>query len=185
MSELGWRVAGVDVSERVVEEIRDQYGCEVHSGSLPHPELSPSSFDVVTMWQSLEHVHRPLEVLRAAFEILRPGGKIVVAVPNLDSLAAKWFGEYWFGFDLPRHLTHFTASTLSTMLKASGFRTGSVHGLVHHHWLRSSAHRAVDAGAADLRCRLLTWKWAARVTAWTCYALGRADSLVAVGERPE
>ena len=108
MAELGWRVSGLDVSPLVAQSIRDELGLEIHLGTLPHPDLSPGSFDVVTMWQSLEHVHEPLAVLRAAYELLSPGGRIVVAVPNYESFAAKWFGEHWFGLDLPRHLTHFT-----------------------------------------------------------------------------
>src|SRR5262249_5633000 len=81
-------------------------------GSLPPPELRRASFDVIPMWHSLEHVHAPLEVLRQAHRLLVPGGRLVVAVPNIDSLPFRWFGPAWFGLDLPRHLTHFAPWTL-------------------------------------------------------------------------
>jgi 2-polyprenyl-3-methyl-5-hydroxy-6-metoxy-1,4-benzoquinol methylase len=184
MARLGWRVTGLDASPRAVETVRDQIGCDVYLGSLPHSDLVAGSFDVITMWQSLEHVHRPLEVLRAAFELLRPGGRIILAVPNIASLPAEWFGEHWFGLDLPRHLTHFTPETLANMLLVAGFRILSMRGLVHYHWLEASARRAAAAGASELRSRLLQSRLVARFAAWGCYALGRADCLVAVAERP-
>lgn len=185
MSELGWRVTGMDASELAVERVRGDLECDVHLGSLPHPDLPPGSFDVITMWQSLEHVHRPREVLRAAFELLRPGGKLIAAVPNIDSLPAAWFGEHWIGLDLPRHLTHFTPASLSQMLLAAGFRVRSMRGLVHYHWLQTSALRAVQAGPAGLFQRLLQFRAIARLVAWGCYALGRAECVVAVAGRPE
>jgi 2-polyprenyl-3-methyl-5-hydroxy-6-metoxy-1,4-benzoquinol methylase len=184
MTVLGWSVAGVDVSPRVVQSVRAELGYDIHLGTLPHADLTPGSFDVVTMWQSLEHVHRPLAVLRAAFELLVPGGKLVVAVPDLDSLAATWFSEHWFGLDLPRHLTHFTRPTLTGMLCAAGFRVNSLRGLVHYHWLQSSASRAAEAGTSGLWPRLLQRKLVARAVAWGCYAVGRADCIVAVAEKP-
>jgi 2-polyprenyl-3-methyl-5-hydroxy-6-metoxy-1,4-benzoquinol methylase len=184
MADLGWRVTGLDVSPDVVRAVRAELDCEVLAGTLPHPELRPGSFDAITMWQALEHVHQPLEVLRAAYELLTPGGKAVVSVPNFDSLPARWFGEHWFGLDLPRHLTHFTPETLTNALRSAGFRVESVRGLVHADWLRSSAARAAAAGTAGLGVRLLNWRPAARVVAWGCYAAGRAECLVAVAERP-
>jgi 2-polyprenyl-3-methyl-5-hydroxy-6-metoxy-1,4-benzoquinol methylase len=184
MADRGWRVTGLDTSPRVVQALRHDRGFDARLGTLPHPDLAPGSFDVVTMWQALEHVHRPLAVLRAAHELLVPGGMIVIAVPNLDSLAAYWFGEHWFGLDLPRHLTHFTPKTLTEMLRVAGFRVESVRGLVHAEWLRVSAMRAGTAGTGGLGAFLVRWKALSRVAAWGCYMLGRADCTLAIAERP-
>jgi 2-polyprenyl-3-methyl-5-hydroxy-6-metoxy-1,4-benzoquinol methylase len=185
MSQLGWRVTGLDSSRRAVEKVREELACDVHLGTLPHGDLSPGSFDVVTMWQSLEHVHRPMEVLRGAYEVLRPGGLIVVAVPNIAGLPAGWFAENWFGLDLPRHLTHFTPATLSDMLLVAGFRVRSMRGLVHYHWLQASAARARAAGGSGFFRGLLRFRLLARAAGWAAYAIGRADCLVAIAERPD
>jgi 2-polyprenyl-3-methyl-5-hydroxy-6-metoxy-1,4-benzoquinol methylase len=185
MAEDGWQVTGIDTSIETVHAIRKNLGCDALAGSLPHPDLAPCSFDVITMWQSLEHVHRPLEVLRAAYELLVPGGKLIVAVPNYDGQSSRWFGENWFGLDLPRHLIHFTPATLAEMLQAAGFRIDSVRGLVHADWLWSSGVQATAVGADNLAIMLLRWKTLSRFVAWICYLFGRADSLVAVVERPE
>lgn len=184
MADLGWQVTGLDASDEAVRTVRAELGCEALLGTLPHPDLAPGSFEAVTLWQSLEHVHDPLGVLREALRLLVPGGVLVVAVPNFDSPARGWFGERWQGYDLPRHLTHFTPGTLGGMLRAAGFRVGAVRGLVHAGWLRTSARRAVAAGPGGIGARLLKWKPLARVVSWACYAAGRADCIVAVAHRP-
>jgi SAM-dependent methyltransferase len=122
MAKQGWHVLGLDSSPATVEFVRTQLGLPAVVGTLPHPDLAPGSFDVVTMWHSLEHVHQPLEVLRQAFRLLVPGGKLFVAVPNIGGWAFRWFGRDWFGLDLPRHLTHFDPGTLTAMLERAGFR---------------------------------------------------------------
>src|SRR5260221_105975 len=120
----GWQVRGLDVSASAVAEVQPQRRLPALVGSLPHHELRRATFDVITMWHSLEHVHAPLEVLREAHRLLAPGGRLVVAVPNIDSLPFRWFGNAWYGLDLPRHLTHFAPRTLQMMLERAGFRPG-------------------------------------------------------------
>ena len=118
MHRQGWKVIGVDPSAAAVDYVRHELGLPALVGSLPHEDLHDGYFDVITMWQSLEHVHWPMEVLRAARRLLAPGGKLIVAVPNIDSLPFRWFGQTWIGLDLPRHLSHFAPSTLTHMLES-------------------------------------------------------------------
>jgi SAM-dependent methyltransferase len=100
-------------------------------------------FAAVVFWHSLEHLRRPRAALARAAELLAPGGVLVVAVPNVDSLQARAFGERWFALDLPRHLVHLPARTLERALadlgldveRRSHLRGGQVlfgwlHGLV-------------------------------------------------------
>lgn len=185
MQHQGWTVTGLDAVSEIIQTIRRELGCEALIGTLPHRDLRPGSFDLVTMWQALEHVHQPLCVLRETYHLLVPGGYLVVAVPNFDCFAARHFGQNWFGLDLPRHLTHFTRETLAEMLKLVGFRIISLRGLVHADWVHSSAQLAKQYGKFSIVNELLSWKVAARLGAWIGYLLGRADSLVAVAQRPE
>jgi 2-polyprenyl-3-methyl-5-hydroxy-6-metoxy-1,4-benzoquinol methylase len=184
MADRGWQVTGLDSCARTVEQVREVHGLPALVGTLPHADLQPGSFDVITMWHSLEHVHRPLDVLRAAFELLVPGGKLIVATPNLASVPYRVFRQNWFGLDLPRHLTHFTPATLGAIITAAGFRAEPVRQLRHSDWLRSSARRAERAGQAGPLTAALRWKPTARLAAWLCYAVGGADCITCVAERP-
>src|SRR5205823_10757107 len=125
-----------------------------------------ASFDVITMWHSLEHVHHPMKILREAHRLLVPGGRLLVAVPNIDSLPFRWFGSAWYGLDLPRHLTHFAPWTLHLMLERAGFRPGPMCMVRHSDWLRSSAKLARQTGHATLWQRWLTRKPLSRLVSW-------------------
>lgn len=179
----GWQVTGVDVSAAAIQRVRTQLGLRAFVGSLPHPELRPASFDVVTMWHSLEHVHAPLDVVRQAHRLLVPGGMLLVVVPNIDSLPFRWFGSAWNGLDLPRHLTHFAPWTLQLLLERAGFRVGPIRMVRHSHWLRKSAQLA----SADLRPwewqRLLKAKPLSRLASWYCYWTKQSDCLMVTGQR--
>ncbi len=184
MADRGWQVTGLDASVGAGRAVQEELGLKVLTGTLPHSDLLPCSFDVVTMWQSLEHVHRPLSVLRQAYQLLVPGGKLIIATPNIESLPYSWFGPAWFGLDLPRHLTHFTPKTLGTMIETAGFRVGMMRMIRHGDWLRSSARLASQQGRGGAWARLLQWKPAAKTIAWGCYVAGMSDCMMAVAERP-
>lgn len=184
MADLGWQVVGIDMAETAVRAVTDELGLSAFVGSLPHPELKPCSFEVITLWHSLEHVHDPLAVLREAYHLLVPGGRLVVACPNIDGWAFRRYADHWFGLDLPRHLTHFTPVTLGRMLQTAGLRVSEIRGVRHSDWLRSSARRALANPDADWLDRLFTWKPAAKLAAWAAYTLGQADCMLAVAERP-
>ena len=185
MADQGWQVTGLDAAVGAVREVQDQLGLRAIVGSLPHLELKPCSFDVITMWHSLEHVHDPVGILREAYKLLVPGGKIIVACPNIDSWPYRWFGPSWFGLDLPRHLIHFTPKTLADALASAGFALSHQRTIRHSDWLRSSAKLATKRHQAAIWQRLLRWKPLAKMTAWITYLFGGSDCMVAVAERPQ
>lgn len=181
----GWRVTGLDMSEAAVSRLRGDFGLHALCGSLPHPALEDGSFDVITMWQSLEHVHQPLEALLAAKQLLAPGGKLIAAVPNIDSLAFRMFGSAWNGLDLPRHLVHFTPHTLSLMLRRAGFRVGRIGMVRRGGWLRGSARLATRQSAHrhSRWFHLLEGKAMSNFASWYGYWTGQADCLLAIATR--
>jgi SAM-dependent methyltransferase len=180
MHQRGWNVTGLDVSEHIVQRIRTDLGLNALTGSLPHPELAESSFEVITMRHSLEHVHQPLTVLRAAHRLLVPGGKLIVAVPNIDSLPYKWFGQCWRGLELPRHLSHFTPDTLQLILARAGFDVGPVRMVRHPSWFRTSARRASRRPGTTWWQRRLPTRILASLAAWYAYFARRSDGMVVV-----
>ncbi|MFZ5477945.1 MAG: class I SAM-dependent methyltransferase, partial [Myxococcota bacterium] len=79
-------------------------------------------FDAITLWHVLEHVDRPVALLAELRGLLRPGGAIVISVPNFASWQRAVFGARWFHLDPPRHLIHFEPDTLDTCLERAGLR---------------------------------------------------------------
>jgi 2-polyprenyl-3-methyl-5-hydroxy-6-metoxy-1,4-benzoquinol methylase len=84
-------------------------------------------FDEVVIWHVLEHLRDPRGTLEEVRRILRPDGRLVVAVPNFSSAQARWAGAAWFHLDLPRHLFHFPLPALVRLLERSGFVVESEH----------------------------------------------------------
>lgn len=84
-------------------------------------DLSSSSISVITLWHVLEHVHNLKETLLEFERILRPGGTLVIAVPNDASFDARFYREDWAAYDVPRHLYHFNPNSLNPLLSRIGF----------------------------------------------------------------
>lgn len=183
MHRQGWQVTGVDISPIAVERVQSRLGLHAVLGSLPHDKLEPGAFDVITMWHSLEHVHEPLKVLREARRLLVPGGRLIVAVPNIASLPFRWFGPAWYGLDLPRHLTHFSTATLGEMLTRSGFRPLQIRMLRHSRWLRASAQLACASATLPSWQRLLSGKTTSRLITMYCLLMRQADCILATAQR--
>lgn len=180
----GWQPTGLDISEAAARGVTERTKCKVLVGSLPHPELEEASFDVITMRQSLEHVHQPLETLREARRLLAPGGKLLVSVPNISSLPFRWFGHAWVGLDLPRHLTHFSPRTLQRMLLRAGFEVGPVHMLRHRSWLQASADRWCRGMHRRSWHRWLRARAASSAAAWFNFLTYQADCICVTAVRP-
>ena len=87
-------------------------------------------FDVVVAWHVLEHLPQPREALSAAVGALRPGGRLIASVPNLDSVQARIGGPKWFHEDVPRHAVHFTRRGLLQLFDRAGFTVERVGSFV-------------------------------------------------------
>lgn len=121
MRRLGWQVQGVEPSQTAANYAHDRFDLPVFCGRLEDAGFPEASFDVVTLWDVLEHVHEPRQVLSEIGRVLRPGGLLVMSLPNPDSLEARLLGRYWLGWDLPRHLNLFRPALLRSHLARSGF----------------------------------------------------------------
>ena len=116
----GWEVVGTELSQDSAHYARSILQIDVKTSHLGDLHLPADSFDTVILWHVLEHIADPADLLQEVVRILRPGGTLLVAVPNFGSLEARWGRAHWFHLDVPRHLNHFTPQTLRAMLEASG-----------------------------------------------------------------
>jgi SAM-dependent methyltransferase len=82
--------------------------------------LPPASFDVVTLWHVLEHVHQLHPYMEQLKNILKPDGWLVIAVPNYTSGDAQRYGKTWAAYDVPRHLYHFSPQSMKTLVQQHG-----------------------------------------------------------------
>jgi SAM-dependent methyltransferase len=186
MRERGWRVTGMDMSPHAVEQARSHFGLEVIHGTLPHAEVAPESFDVITMGAVLEHIHWPHQVIAAVARALAPGGRLVISVPNIASWGYRTFGKDWWPLELPRHLLHFTPATLRMLVEAHDLELLECRMLGRTGWMRRSLENQSRRGGTAKswltslgRSRMIQ-SW---LTRWTVWA-GQADCLLAVAKRP-
>jgi 2-polyprenyl-3-methyl-5-hydroxy-6-metoxy-1,4-benzoquinol methylase len=117
----GWEIVGVDLSEAAATTAHESFGIEVHVGELADAPIDEQSFDFIHMSHVIEHLRHPLETLQRISSLLRPGGRLFVETPNIESLGFKWSREYWYPLDPPRHLWLFSPSTLTRALNQCGF----------------------------------------------------------------
>ncbi|GMV51246.1 MAG: Ubiquinone biosynthesis O-methyltransferase [Nitrospirae bacterium] len=126
LQEQGWEVSGVDASAVAVAQARSRFGDRVRQGDLLSMAYADRSFDTVLFSHVLEHLHGPLPLLKEVWRILDWGGRVVILCPNAGSLEARWFGRWWFPWELPRHLFHYEEASLTRALETAGFRVESI-----------------------------------------------------------
>lgn len=121
MRAAGWQVEGIDPDPNAVKAARTA-GLTVHQGNIEDCALPKASFDAVTLHHVIEHVHNPYTTLTHCLRLLKPGGSIWIATPNLDAQGHQVFDSNWIGLDPPRHLILFTPDSLRSLLDMVGFQ---------------------------------------------------------------
>ena len=118
----GWQVHGLELIEQTAQIARQRHGIQVDTGRLETVNLPENTFDLITMWDVLEHLPDPLASLQHCCRLLRESGVIVFSIPNLASVDRYLFGRSWIGWDAPRHFTLFTLETLQAAFKKTGYK---------------------------------------------------------------
>jgi 2-polyprenyl-3-methyl-5-hydroxy-6-metoxy-1,4-benzoquinol methylase len=116
----GWIGKGIEPSEKAREQAIQNHKLEV-TDQQGIARLEKGSFDIITMWHVLEHVHTLNERIAELHSLLKPGGKAIIAVPNCTSHDAKIYGSNWAAYDVPRHLYHFTPETMKALFNKHHF----------------------------------------------------------------
>ena len=124
----GWDVTGIEpnASARTLANSKEPntvFGSE----TLQH--LTPQSFDVITLWHVLEHLPDLDNDLKLFKKLLKPNGRIIIAVPNFKSFDALYFKDYWAAYDVPRHLWHFSQQSISNVFSEVQMKLVSTHPL--------------------------------------------------------
>jgi SAM-dependent methyltransferase len=121
MADSGFEGFGSDISAKAAAQCLAKSGRPAVCAKLPKLPFRPQSFQTVTMYHVLEHLHDPVAAVNAVAELLPPGGRFVVQTPNASCWQLLLLGERWSGLDVPRHLINFRAEDLEELLDGCGF----------------------------------------------------------------
>lgn len=197
LGRLGSEVQGLDMSPAVARQIERRWGLQVTVGTLAEHvrTVGQKTYDMVVMRHVLEHFTDPYEALKDMHALLKPGGRLYVAVPNMGSWHSRFRG--WPGYE-PYHVQYFGKQSLAVLLRRSGFqpvRMASYESLTG--WtntvLRSLTKRESTGGDAGqfrdnwkrqtLEIARLMAGWVLSPFRWVQSVLGRGEELVVVAEK--
>lgn len=143
-SHRGWKTLGIERNEEAAARARCVPGVEIMSAPL---EQLPADarFDLIIMFQVLEHIRDPVALLKECARRLAPNGQLIVSVPNFSSWQSRFAGPRWLHLDVPRHLLHFNPQTLASTFERAGLKLSEVRYESFEHdpygWVESTLNR--------------------------------------------
>ncbi len=124
-----WQGTGIEISPGAASTARQRTRSKIIEQDLLDARLPSAFFDLVTFWDVLEHLPKPLESLHKTYDLLKPGGWMVIRVPDPESLSARLFKQDWVNHDPPRHFHAFPKKLLISRLYQMGFNNVNFHHL--------------------------------------------------------
>ena len=192
MQRRGWQVEGIDFDEQATLKVSTRYGIKTYNGELANAKLPDAYFDAITLSHTIEHLVDPLATLRECARILKPGGRLVVLTPNVESTAAKLFGPFWRGWEPPRHLHLFSVDTLTLFLSQSGFkisvaRTSAQATAIGYRASRLLQLHQSSSPSLFFQIKLMIWSYYKELSDFNAQKSGKhvAQMLLAIAVKPE
>jgi SAM-dependent methyltransferase len=137
---LGWSVTGTERTDQMSRFAREHFGITVYSedsSGLPKDDR----YDMIILFQVLEHLANPVQEINRYRQLLKPGGRIVIGVPNFTSWQSRYAGPNWFHLDVPRHLFHHSPESMQALAKAAGLAIQNISFYSPEHdpygWIQS------------------------------------------------
>ena len=120
-SKAGYTAKGIELSQDAAAYARREFGLDVEAKPFEELRFAENHFDVVTLWQVLEHVPYPFMILEEVYRILKPGGLLAMSTPDIGGIPAKIFRRRWWNIRR-LHINQFTVKTLTDILNRAGFK---------------------------------------------------------------
>ncbi len=124
----GWHAEGTEKSTEARKFAEDHLNLKLKPDDALL-DLKENSFDVITLWHVLEHIHRLNEYMDTFSQLLKPEGKLIIALPNWASYDARHYGRFWAAWDVPRHIWHLAPGQMKRLGKRYNFRLMSTHNM--------------------------------------------------------
>ena len=121
MHTAGWTVTGLEPDAGARSVAKEQYALELQTMESFY-QLKADTFNAITLWHVLEHVHDLHPYVRQLKKVLKDKGKIFIAVPNYTSADAAIYKKYWAAYDVPRHLYHFSPRSMNALMEKNGLK---------------------------------------------------------------
>ncbi|CAN5435848.1 class I SAM-dependent methyltransferase [soil metagenome] len=124
----GWLVKGLELDPEARARAIMNHKIDVKDPTQLYA-FSDGQFGAITMWHVMEHIHDLVPTIREFHRILSSEGVMIIAVPNYKSTDAGHYGPFWAAYDVPRHLYHFSKSSVSLLMEKNGFKVKAVNSL--------------------------------------------------------
>jgi 2-polyprenyl-3-methyl-5-hydroxy-6-metoxy-1,4-benzoquinol methylase len=119
--EANWNITGIEPSAQARAIANTKTNNAVFE-TAHFEQLKPNSFDVITLWHVLEHLLDLEQQIKLFESLLKPNGTLVIAVPNFKSYDAQYYKNFWAAYDVPRHLWHFSKTSISELVKRENMK---------------------------------------------------------------
>ncbi|HVO32780.1 MAG TPA: class I SAM-dependent methyltransferase [Elusimicrobiota bacterium] len=139
-----WRVEGYDISVEAAAFARGRLGLNVQCAEFLDAGEMPGRFDIICLWDTLEHLRHPVRALEKASRWLRPGGVLALTTGDVESVVARWRGARWRQIHPPSHLYYFSPRTITTALTKSGLRPEKITYPGQYRNFAAMAHKILD-----------------------------------------
>jgi len=165
------RVVGVDVNRSVAAQARARAGAEVHAGDFLEIPLEDAGFDVVCLWDTVEHLSRPDLFMAKARRLLHPEGRLFLTTGDIGSLNARLRGSKWRQIHPPSHLHYFSRGSIARLLEQAGFRVLGFETAAYYHSLHNilaslGMRNGPAAGFSRLALRIAGDPFSRRLGIW-------------------
>ena len=158
MQSAGWQVVGIEPDPKAAKLASERLGVTVLSEQLCDAGFEDGCFDAVTLHHVIEHVHDPIGTMAECRRILKSGGQMTIATPNLSSIAHRLFKADWRGLEPPRHLNVFSPRALTRAAEMAGLRAKLVQTSARSavgNWIESRVISRRRAGTQERQGSLL------------------------------
>ncbi len=158
MQQAGWKVTGLEPDETARKKALELYGLNVNDSEKLF-SLPAQSFDAITLWHVLEHVHSLHQYVDRLRELLKPGGKLFIAVPNYTCYDETVYKEFWAAYDVPRHLYHFSPVSMKNLLLNHGMKVMSIKPMWYDSFYVSMLSEKYKSREIEFFKRLYDWDY--------------------------